>query len=347
MMSTDRTRPDAETATAVVEVKRNSTSIRDVRDGILTLLKLLLDRRGKQGYLLLVDSRLSTAAVRSEVDCIKAAMRADVADRFHLVLAGRNAPVERPAGASDADCALLDDYARRLTHPGPALSLPDKQGEVFLLVLHQWITGQGPVTAKWLEDTVDCNYRTVAAAIDRLGPAVARHPDRRVSLRHFPEQYWRRFILGAHDIRATVHYADASDQPRSPESLLRRLNHLQRRDIAVGGVIGARRYYEDLDMVGTPRLDLCIHAPGGHADVGFVRQLDPALEPNRDPHRPSRLALHFLRRKESLFDPDADGSLGADPVECLLELYIAGLDPQAIGFQEFLVTRGKELSGES
>jgi len=194
---------------------------------------------------------------------------------------------------------------------------------------------------------VGCNYRTVSATVNRLGPVLRRHTNRRIELKHFPDDAWSRFVAVADKTRATMLYIDPSDQPRSPESLVQRLKRLGRGDIAVGGVLGAKRYDPDLDIVGTPRLDLCVHAPGKYVDLDFVQQLDPALERTQAPDRPARMALHFLRRETPLFDREPDGSLWADPVECLLDLYEARLESQATDFAEFLATRGRELSGES
>jgi hypothetical protein len=308
---------------------------------------MLADQPEKRGYLLLVDSRLSLHCLKNETDGFKAAMRPDVAERLTLVVVTDAMIVEQSSDISHPDMELLRRCIAESADAGLSLPSSDKQEEVLLVMLQQWITGQGPMTSRWLEDTVGCNYRTVSAALERLGPAVRRHSDRRVSLKQFPEQDWKRVLAVASKVRSTVHYADASDQSRSSESLLRRLRQFDRKDIAVGGVVGAKRYYTDLDIVGAPRLDLCIHAPGSQADLDFVRKLDPALEETRDRHRPARLAVHFLRRKEPFFDRAKDGYLWADPVECLLELFEARLDQQAVGFQEFLAMRGRELSGDS
>ena len=340
-------RPDAMTDTAVVEVKNRLSAVRTVRDGLVQLAMILADQPRIRGYLLLIDPQLSHDCLVGEAEGFKAAMRTDVADHLVLVVAKSGEIIQPSNDVPPADMDLLRRCIDESVDLGAVLPSADKQAEVFLVILHQWITGQGPMTSRWLEETVGCNYRTVWAAIDRLGPALKRYSDRRISLKYFPEQDWKRFLVVAPKVRSTVYYADASDQPRSPESLVRRLSQFGRKEITVGGVIGSKRFYPDLDIVGVPRLDLCIHAPGARVDLDFVKQLDPALEQTIDPHRPVRLALHFVRRKDPLFDREKDGSLWPDPVECLLELYNARLDQQAVSFQEFLATRGRDLSGES
>ena len=98
---------------------------------------------------------------------------------------------------------------------------------------------------------------------------------------------------------------------------------------ALGGVLAARHYHPELDLMGLPRLDLCVHSPGRWPDVSFVRRLDPALEATPNPTEPARLIVHFVRQAKSLFLEGPDGLAWADPVECLLDLHEARLEPQA------------------
>jgi hypothetical protein len=42
------------------------------------------------------------------------------------------------------------------------------------------------------------------------------------------------------------------------------------------------------------------------------------------------LVLHFVRRRETFFELGSDGVNWADPVECLLDLHEAHLEPQAL-----------------
>ena len=58
-----------------------------------------------------------------------------------------------------------------------------------------------------------------------------------------------------------------------------RLQELQRSDIGVGGILGARHYWPGIDLFGTPRLDLIVHLPKKNDVANVIRQLDPALKP--------------------------------------------------------------------
>jgi hypothetical protein len=175
----------------------------------------------------------------------------------------------------------------------------------------------------------------VAAVVKRLSTAILRHADRRIELKHVPREEWARFFAVSDTARSTLRFADRSDEPSSANALLRRVRHLAPARVAVGGVTAARHYSPDLDLVGLPRLDLSIHAPDRDVDIEFVRRLEPALKPVGDPTAPAVLAVHFVRHKEPLFVA-ADGLPWTDPVECLLDLYEAGLESQAFEFLDRL-----------
>jgi hypothetical protein len=190
-----------------------------------------------------------------------------------------------------------------------------------------------------LEKSTGTTYRTVIRALDSLGPVLKQYSDRSVALTAFPRMAWEKFLVLADTSRSTKYYTDRSGQPRSPKSLMQRLQALPRQDIAIGGVAGAMRIYKDLDLVGLPRLDLHIHAPGSNADLSFIRKLDPALK-ETDVHdeKPS-LAIHFLRRKESYFRIDTNQHLWADPIECLIDLLTMRMDQQALQFRNALMPK--------
>ena len=163
-----------------------------------------------------------------------------------------------------------------------------------------------------------------------------------MELKSFPRGEWARLLAVSDQVRSTACFVDTSGQPRSLERLMRQLQELKRADIAVGGVYGAKHYHPELDLVGSPRLDLTMHCPHEMRDLSFVKRLDPGLETIEGPGKPARLVVHVLRRKESFFKRGADGSLLADPVECLLDLHEARLEPQALEFLNMLIARREQ-----
>lgn len=332
--------PDVETATIVVEAKAQVTSARALRDALAQLASYLATVPGKQGYLLLVDPRITSGRADEERSRLARALRPEIAKRVHILVCS-NGQFEEPPSLQTKDLEALASCIGPPKDKAHALPRPDKQSEVFRVILHQWIAGKGPITSNWLAETVGCNYRTVVAAIEKLGDAIQRLSDRRIKLKYFPLDALMDFLAIAPASRAPMSYVDRSGQPRSPESLVRRLRQLERSDIAVGGVLGAKYHYGDLDIVGAPRLDLCIHAPGKSVDLSFVHRLDPGLQPNPDTREPGQVALHFVRRDNPLFYHEGKHILWADPVECLLDLYEARLKVQASAFATFLKNRGE------
>jgi hypothetical protein len=207
---------------------------------------------------------------------------------------------------------------------------------ILKLLLHRWFTGGKAVTAEWLARTAGCSYPAVARALRPLGSLLERSSDRRVALRWFPREEFARLLANADRARATVRFADQSGQPRSVESQLRRLEKLNPPGLAIGGVLGAKHYFSDLDLVGTPRLDLSLHCPGRRMNLDFIEKLDPALKRVSDPHQPANLAVHAIRHADALFTPRDGGLAWADPVECLFDLHEARLEMQASQFLEAL-----------
>jgi hypothetical protein len=172
----------------------------------------------------------------------------------------------------------------------------------------------------------------VARALNKFGGFLARESDRRVSLRYFPQEEFSRLLANSNKVRSTIRFADHSGQPRSPEAHLRRLEKLNPQNVALGGVLGARHYYPDLDIVGTPLLDISVHCGEQHANLSFIEKLDPALKREGDPLKTANVVVHIVRDANPLFEPREGGLLWADPVECLLDLHEARLKGLATQF---------------
>ncbi|HBC85924.1 MAG TPA: hypothetical protein DCZ94_03115 [Lentisphaeria bacterium] len=216
----------------------------------------------------------------------------------------------------------------------------DYQSEILKILICQWLNRKGPLTLDWLGNAAGCNYRTVVNALESLGNALARRSDRSVELKYFPKDAWEWLLVNSGRSRLTKKYSDRSGQPRSIDSLLGRLAKMQLPYVAVAGVLGARHYYPDIDLIGAPRLDLTVHCPEKYPDIDFIGRLDPALEQEDDPGKPASVVLHFIRRETPFFETNSAGVPWADPVECLLDLHEMRLESQALGFLNALQSRG-------
>ena len=335
-------RPDYESASAVWEWKIGVKGLRSIRDALILGIYQIDESTNKIFCLVLVDPEISTIKLEQELAHLKRALRPIIAQRLELAIF-RQSKFELITGDIPepelAEVRSLIETEVKSRSPLPRI---DQQSEVLRALLYQWLKGYGPMTISLLTEIVGCNYRTANTTIKKLGTAIKRESDRRVSLKYFPDDNWARFIANSQKARGTIYYTDRSGQPRSVTGLIERLKRMQRNEIAVGGVLGAEHHYPNLDIPYQPRLDLCIHAPGKHFDITFVDQLDPGLHRTDDPNEKVYVAIHFLRRKESFFSPGNTGMDWADPVECLTDLYDARLDDQASAFRMYLSKLGKQ-----
>ncbi|MBE0566046.1 MAG: hypothetical protein IH621_08825 [Krumholzibacteria bacterium] len=322
-----------------VGIIRKATAVRTVRDALMQLATHLAGDRDRKGLLILADSRISENRLREEFDQFVNILLPDIADRMQLLT------TEQEAFSDLLDQLADDERARLLQETGPDgatdLRRPDLQTEVEKYLLVRWAWNQEPVTASRLADDIGASFRTIKSALSRLGPTLLQTDDKRYGIKAPNQETWNRLLATSRDSRASEYYIDISGQPRSPGSLLGRLRDWNRSDVAVGGTFGASWHFPGLDLVGSPRLDICVHAPGNRVDPLPIAKLDPGLRPTSDVHGPARLAVHYLRRTTPLFRTTSDGLPVADPIECLLDLNEAGLGRQFKQFQDNLILRGR------
>jgi len=187
--------------------------------------------------------------------------------------------------------------------------------------------------------SVGCSYPTAASALEEFKEDVARGSDRRIELSRWPRLPWLRYIGAQEKARDTERYIDRSGSPRAATDLIRRLQRLKRRDVAIGGTLGALHHVPSLDVVGTPTLALTLHDPHDRASSAFVEHLDPALARTESRDETPLVVVHRQRLVEFLATEDESGTLWADPVECLLDLHEAGVEGLAEQFWSAIVSR--------
>ena len=330
-------RPDFRLGDTVVAVKADLHSFRNLRAALLQLAYYVSDETDNRGVLVLVNPRITEAALKKEWGLIERTLHPAILRRLALAVR-RDSQIAAIAGTLKPALAkqLLSNVDQEAQpYRAPLSSSPDA---ILLVLLDQWFLRKGPMTTQWLMQAVGCSYPTAANALRRLGHVIRRFPDRRFQLWGFPAEEWQRVVANHERAHPTLHYADRSGQPRSAESLLRRARNLDRGNLAVGGVIAARHYYPDLDLRGTPRLDLTLHSPDGRAGLSFLEKIDPALGRTSGKDERASLAIHVLRRRDPLFEPSGESLPWADPVSTLLDLHDARLEQPAQGFLEHLVT---------
>ncbi len=329
-------RPDFRLGDTIVDVKSNLHSFRNLRAALLQLTYYISVEPVERGVLVLVHPRISDEALHKEWSLLSRTLQPEVLRRLFLVVR-RESGLTPIAGdlPKDLDRQLLarvDQEARIQPYRAPQTS-----DAILLVLLNEWLLRKGPMTTRWLMQAIGCSYPTVANALRRLGAVIKRFPDRRFQLWGFPTEEWQRVVANRERSHPTLHYLDRSGQRRGAEALLHRAVALDRSDIALGGVLAARHYHPEIDLRGTPRLDLTLHSPNGRVDLSFVERLDPALERTQANDEHADLAIHVLRRRENFYVFEDGGLPFADRVSTLLDLYDARLTAQARELQDYLV----------
>ncbi len=327
---------DAEIGNRLIATKAGVAALRSVRVGLMQLAYALAARPDASGFLLLPDVSITRSRLQEEWGLASSAFRPELMNRLSICIGEGDHFVGIPKNPDTETQRIISRWiTSQGSRAGSHLPRADYSFLVLELLIHRWLCNEGPMTTAWLMKTAGCSYQTVAGILRRLDHCLVRHSDRRVELVKFPKEEWARLVAVSEKARSPIRFADRSGQPRSSESILRRLQRLGRQDIALGGVMGAMHYLPRLDLMGNPRLDLSVHCPGKAADLSFIERLDPALARVDRRDDPASLVVHLVRRREAFFEPGKDGLNWADPVECLLDLHEARLEPQA---REFLAS---------
>ena len=338
-------RVDGEIGHRLIEVKVGVAALRNVRSGLMQLDYAMTERPGSEAFLVLLDTTVTRERLQREWNLAASVLRPELSDRLSLCIGDRDHFIGIPRDPDPEAQRVLSHFVageHRGMNAGHARG--DAPFVVLKVLLHHWLTDGAPVSTDWLASTAGYSYPTIAGVLRSLGSLIERQSDRRIRLRWFSRDEFGRLLAASGRARATVRFADRSGQPRSPESHIRRLEQLDPPNIAVGGVLGARHYVADLDLVGVPRLDLSQHCPRRPLDLGFVHELDPALKRVDDPLEPATVIVHAVRHAASLFSPRKGGLQWADPVECLLDLHEAHLERQGAQFLESLQRRRPKTS---
>lgn len=325
---------------ALIEVKFGVDALRTLRTSLMQVAYAVGEDPTVHGHVVLADSSITRERLENEWQQAAAVLRKDVLDRLIVCLYSEGRITGIPHDPDAATQQAISD-AVEAERGRTNTARTDYSFVVQKLLIHRWLTSGEPVTSEWLARTAGCSYPAVARVLNSLGSLLERRSDRRVTLRWFPKEEFARLLALADRARSTTRFADHSGQPRSVESHVRRLEKLNPPGLAVGGVLGAKHYFPDLDLIGTPRLDLSLHSPGKRMKLDFVEQLDPALRRVQDPLAPANVVIHAVRHADPQFDPRRGGLAWADPVECLFDLHEARLEAQAAQFLAHLQTRAK------
>lgn len=327
-------RVDALMGRSIFEYKPRISDIRVLHSAFMMLAEIMADLSDHTGILIVDNPKISRSRIESEWNSLNKLFQRNIISRFRLVITSSDSIIVTFGKPSNSECEALPHVLERMRKQSPQDRgrRPDAFYEILRILLIHWFRNAGPLQLNRLGQLSGFSYPRVSASLDKLELSLIRHSDRSVELRFFPKGDWLKLIASSDDIRKPRGYR--ATRPRPIEVLIERLEEWPDRDIAHGGIIGAKYYLSGIDMVGVPRLDLCVHNWSTGKINKFIRKLDPGLK-EVTPGELPQVVVHNLYRMESLFIENAPVSI-ADEVECLLDLYEARLESQAKELLEYL-----------
>jgi len=265
-----------------------------------------------------------------EVEQFRAVVRPDLASRIHI------ANMDGDGGLSGSPFDNNLEFLRWLTEfvatetASISTVRSNRQG-VSSMLAQLWLRGEGPQSFKALQHLCGASYPTVSTAVKDLSDKgfISHQSDRRVGLKYLTDDAWFSMAKAHGANRKVLRFVDPTGQSRTPQAMATRLFKLQQegilKNVAVGGVIGAKHYYPDLDITASPRLDLSVYG----ASTEFVRKVDAALEQTTDPQARAVLVVHLVPGPARFIVEASDGTWASE-IECLADLFELGLVREAM-----------------
>jgi hypothetical protein len=237
-------------------------AVRDLRSGMMELAGWLADHPEQRGLLVLLGSRLSPKRLEEEIFRASKVLQPAVYARIQVLGLPNRFSLQdslQDAGLNAEEAHGVDEALRRsFTKKSASRSPRSAYDLVFEHLVNTYLLNLGPMTTESIMAATGFSYPPVADAIEKLGPSIWRHSDKRVELDHFPRKEWSRFISVYERGEFCQKFTLSTELARSPGTFLKRFSKVATPKVAIGGVHAARHYYPNLDLVGAPRLDVCI-----------------------------------------------------------------------------------------
>jgi hypothetical protein len=315
----------------VIEYKARVSSLRGLNAAYMKLAKLLAEKEDLSAILLLDQPKVSKKTLANEWDNLDRLFRSEIASRLRSVVFTDGEPKDFFGKLSPEEREALSGIQQKLSRESKRnRRTPDASNEVLRVLLVHWFRRSGSLQINHLGALCGFSYPTIASALEKLKDSLVRHSDRSVELDVFPKNAWFKLVAANDEIRVPRAYR--ARKPKSVNELLGRLMEKSTKDIALGGVLGARHYLPGIDLVGAHRLDVTVDNWNATKIDRLVKRLDPGLKPVELKETP-QLVVHSLYRREPLFEKGERFPI-ADEVECLLDLHEARLEQQALELLE-------------
>lgn len=323
----------------VASVDKTVSRLRNTRDlqaAIVSLAAELVGHRGG-GRLTVVDSAISPGTVRREWERLLHALDPAIRSRMRLDIEQRETP-------------RLWEYSS-LHDPMDVIPLdrPNYRYEVLRLLLGASLTLSGADSLKGLVDRIGASQTPIREAIIDLKRAgIIQVSGRRLCV--LPGELSRESLARMGALPQMLRFRfERGAQIRSPKELVERvlplLVSIDPKDrwarAALSGAPVALADIPQLDLMGTPRLDLVVQVPRGAKlfGGGLLHRLDQGLELEPSILAPAPVAVTLVRAEASFFRVANLGQARcAFPADVFLALLDMGLRDQALQYAKDMRT---------
>lgn len=273
---------------SVVTSIKQSSSVRDVRDAVMTMAFFM--RSGDmcaRSLLVLTDSKLSANRLEQEFNRLRSVLRSEIGDQLDFLIiktdsARWHLEHSNKFGEDPLFCAALDELlTEHRVAPTRPSSLPARQIAMSVITEMLMRSGRTESIQRIIQES-GVSHPTVKAVEKDLAAKGLLHPSRHavgMAIRPPSAQQWIA-LANEHAIqRKATLYCDPTGTS-TPNRLASRLARLQEdgilpKTIGISGVIGAATHFANLDITSAPRLDLCSPDSAdhiaAHLDAGLVR----------------------------------------------------------------------------
>ena len=218
-------------------------------------------------HIYLHNCKLAKRRVEMEVEQFKRITQPHIAQRIHLHdIRGTIQQSEGPA--MNSATPVLDPSRKPTTA---------SQEAVMAYLLRRHIESLPGVGISTLSAETGASLPTIYKAINTYDHRIVKDPDdKTVRLRNFSKSDWLYWIQRTNRL-SSVYFIDRSGAPRSASRFAKELARLKRKDLAVGGLMGALHHLPALDATSSPQLDILVHGTR-RTDLSFITEIDAGLE---------------------------------------------------------------------
>lgn len=318
----------------LVEIRRTSTA-RDVRDALVSLsLALESSGRSANGLCLIADSRLSLSRLQSELKQFQQIVRPDISSRLYIasVKAGKSSYIDGvlPPHALDYVDALTDAVQAEV---GGTNTTRVTRQQVKAVLIERALCRLPPMTLAELRRQTGASHPTASAALEELQMlnVVNAQRDGPIQLLGLDPMVLRRLANEHALARKRVLFVDPTGSAMQPSAMANRVLALRAKGraggVALAGVIGAARYFPNLNITSAPRLDLSVF----DGDTRIAALVDAGLLKVDELSRKPALVLHLQRdcRPPELVSQEPELAARLD---CLADLEELGFQAEADEF---------------